>query len=74
VAGKVKDKMVSPVKAEDPEVEPLIRRCVLEKKTLTASFCMDALAFADVVVVAKFTTLHMEIKINGIIQRQAPSF
>ena len=28
---------LSPVKAEDPEVDPLIYRCVLEKKTLTAT-------------------------------------
>ncbi|MBW2110481.1 MAG: GDP-mannose dehydrogenase [Deltaproteobacteria bacterium] len=42
---------VSPVKAEDPEVAPLIKRCVLEKKTLTASFSYDALKLADVLVV-----------------------
>ncbi len=42
---------VPPVKAEDPEVEILIRRCVLEKKTLVATFTYDALALADVVVV-----------------------
>lgn len=42
---------ISPVKAEDPEVEPMIRRCVLEKKTLIATFSEDALKFADVVVV-----------------------
>jgi len=41
----------SPVKAEDPEVEPMIRRCVLEKKTLTATFDSDCLKLADVVVV-----------------------
>jgi nucleotide sugar dehydrogenase len=41
----------SPVKAEDPEVDPMIERCVLEKKTLTASFNSDVLKFADVVVV-----------------------
>ncbi len=41
----------APVEAEDPEVAPLIARCVLEKKTLTASFSYDALALADVVVV-----------------------
>jgi len=41
----------SPVKAEDPEVERIIRRCVLEKKTLIATFTYDALRFADVVVV-----------------------
>jgi UDP-N-acetyl-D-glucosamine dehydrogenase len=42
---------VSPVKAEDPEVDPMIRRCVLEKKTLTATFTYDVLQFADVVIV-----------------------
>ncbi|MFX0093078.1 MAG: nucleotide sugar dehydrogenase [Candidatus Hodarchaeota archaeon] len=40
-----------PVKAEDPEVAPLIRHCVLEKKTLVASFLYEALSFADVVVI-----------------------
>jgi nucleotide sugar dehydrogenase len=42
---------ISPVKAEDPEVDPMIRRCVLDKKTLTASFDNDCLSLADVVVV-----------------------
>jgi len=42
---------VAPVEAEDPEVAPLIARCVLEKKTLTATFTYDALCLADVVVV-----------------------
>jgi nucleotide sugar dehydrogenase len=42
---------ISPVKAEDPEVDPMIRRCVLEKKTLVATFVYDVLALADVVVV-----------------------
>ena len=41
----------SPVKAEDPEVAPMIKRCVLEKKTLVASFSYDVLSLADVVVV-----------------------
>ena len=41
----------SPVKAEDPEVDPMIRRCVLEKKTLTATFNSDCLKLADCVVV-----------------------
>lgn len=40
-----------PVTAEDPEVAPLIRRCVLEKKTLTATYSMEALSMADTVVV-----------------------
>ncbi|HBO43861.1 MAG TPA: GDP-mannose dehydrogenase, partial [Planctomycetaceae bacterium] len=41
----------SPVKAEDPEVEPMIARCVNEKKTLMATFNSDCLALADCVVV-----------------------
>jgi nucleotide sugar dehydrogenase len=41
----------SPVKAEDPEVDRIIRRCVNDRKTLTASFNSDVLEFADVVVV-----------------------
>ncbi len=41
---------VSPIKAEDPEVEPLIARCVLDKKTLVASFTYDVLGLADVVI------------------------
>jgi UDP-N-acetyl-D-glucosamine dehydrogenase len=44
-------KGIAPVEAEDPEVAPLIRRCVLDKKTLTATFIYDALNLADVVVV-----------------------
>lgn len=42
---------VSPVKAEDPEVDPMIARCVLEKRTLTATHAADCLTLADVVVV-----------------------
>jgi UDP-N-acetyl-D-glucosamine dehydrogenase len=42
---------VSPVTAEDPEVEPMIKRCVLEKKTLMATFTYEVLSLADVVVV-----------------------
>ena len=41
----------SPVKAEDPQVDPMIARCVLEKKTLTATYNPDCLKLADVVVV-----------------------
>ena len=41
----------SPVKSEDPEVEPMIARCVLEKKTLTATYNPECLALADCVVV-----------------------
>ena len=42
---------VSPVKAEDPEVELIISRCVSDKKTLMATFTYDVLKLADVVVV-----------------------
>ena len=41
----------SPVKAEDPEVDPMISRCVLEKKTLVATYNSDCLKLADCVVV-----------------------
>jgi nucleotide sugar dehydrogenase len=41
----------SPIKAEDPEVDQLIRRCVKEKKTLVATYTEEALQLADVVVV-----------------------
>lgn len=42
---------VSPVKAEDPEVDPMIERCVKQKKTLIATYTYDVLKLADVVVV-----------------------
>jgi nucleotide sugar dehydrogenase len=42
---------ISPVKAEDPEVDPMIRRCVLDKRTFVATFVYDVLKLADVVVV-----------------------
>jgi len=41
----------SPVKAEDPEVDPMITRCVIEKKTLVATYNSDCLKLADCVVV-----------------------
>lgn len=41
----------SPIKAEDPEVAPMIKRCVLDKKTLIASFSYEALSYANVVIV-----------------------
>jgi len=41
----------SPVKAEDPEVDPMIARCVLDKKTLVATYNSDCLKLADCVVV-----------------------
>lgn len=45
------DKGLSPVKAEDPEVDPMISRCVLEKKTLIGTYNSDCLELADCVVV-----------------------
>jgi nucleotide sugar dehydrogenase len=45
------NKGISPVKAEDPEVEPMIARCVLDKKTLAATYNSDCLRLADCVVV-----------------------
>ena len=39
------------IKADDPEVAPMIHRCVMEKKTFIATFSYDALLYADVVVV-----------------------
>jgi nucleotide sugar dehydrogenase len=40
-----------PIKADDPEVAPMIHRCVMDKKTFIATFSYDALLYADVVVV-----------------------
>ena len=42
---------LSPVKAEDPEVDPMIARVVKEKKTMIATYTYDVLSLADVVVV-----------------------
>jgi UDP-N-acetyl-D-glucosamine dehydrogenase len=44
------NKGISPVKSEDTELEPMIARCVNEKRTLTATFTYEALKLADVVV------------------------
>jgi len=44
------NKGISPVNAEDPAVAQMIKRCVLEKKTLTAKFTYDALKLADILV------------------------
>ena len=41
----------SPVKAEDPNVDPMISRCVLERKTRVATYDSDCLKLADCVVV-----------------------
>jgi len=40
-----------PVKAEDPQVELLIDRCVNKKQTLIGTYTYDALKLADVVIV-----------------------
>jgi UDP-N-acetyl-D-glucosamine dehydrogenase len=45
------NKGVSPVKAEDPEVDILISRCVKESKTLTATYNSEVLKLADCVIV-----------------------
>jgi len=42
---------LSPVNSEDPDVAPMIDRCVNQKKTITATFTYDALKLADVLVV-----------------------
>ncbi|MEI6435919.1 MAG: nucleotide sugar dehydrogenase [Bacteroidota bacterium] len=41
----------APVKAEDPEVDILISRCVTQKKSLVATYNSECLKFADCVVV-----------------------
>jgi nucleotide sugar dehydrogenase len=51
---------VAPVEAEDPEVVPLIERCVKARKNLTASFSYDALSLADIVVVDVQCDYHKE--------------
>ena len=51
---------ISPVEAEDPEVAPMIARCVNKKKTLAATFTYDALSLADVVVVDVQCDYHKE--------------
>ncbi len=50
----------APVEAEDPEVAPLIERCVLKKKTLIATYTYDVLSLADVVVVDVQCDYHKE--------------
>ncbi|MEI6885823.1 MAG: UDP binding domain-containing protein [Bacteroidota bacterium] len=42
---------LSPVKAEDPEVDVIIDRCVNKSKTLVATYNNDCLKFADCIVV-----------------------
>ena len=55
---------LAPVEAEDPEVAPLIYRCVKEKKTLIATFIYEALSLADVVVVDVQCDYHKESQIG----------
>jgi nucleotide sugar dehydrogenase len=55
------NKGIAPVEAEDPEVAPMIKRCVKEKKTLRATFTYDALTLADVVVVDVQCDYHKEM-------------
>jgi len=45
------NKGIAPVKAEDPEVDIIIERCVLKTHTLVATYNSDCLQFADCVVV-----------------------
>ena len=45
------NKGISPVISEDKELAPMIERCVLDKKTLIATYTYDVLSLADVVVV-----------------------
>ncbi|GBE04140.1 MAG TPA: GDP-mannose dehydrogenase [Nitrospirae bacterium] len=45
------NKGISPVVSEDEELAPMIERCVIEKKTLSATYVYDVLSLADVVVV-----------------------
>ena len=45
------NKGISPVKAEDPEVEKIIHRTVVKKQTLVATYNSDCLKLADCVVV-----------------------
>ncbi len=42
---------ISPVTSEDKELALMIKRCVKDKKTLTATFTYDVLSLADIVVV-----------------------
>jgi len=56
----VLNKGVSPVVSEDKELAPMIKRCVLDKKTLTATFTYDVLSLADVVVVDIQCDYHKE--------------
>jgi nucleotide sugar dehydrogenase len=56
----VLNKGISPVVSEDKELAPMIKRCVQDKKTLTATFVYDVLSLADVVVVDIQCDYHKE--------------
>ncbi len=51
---------ISPVTSEDKELAPMIKRSVLDKKTLTATFSYEALSLADVVVIDIQCDYHKE--------------
>jgi nucleotide sugar dehydrogenase len=64
---------IPPIKSEDPEVERMIRRTVVEKMTLTASFTYEALRLADVVVVdiqCDFVKESLDNVTNGYVQME----
>ncbi len=56
----VLNKGISPIVSEDKELAPMIKRCVNDKKTLTATFIYDVLSLADVVVVDIQCDYHKE--------------
>lgn len=45
------NKGIAPVKAEDPEVDELVTRCVLESKTLIATYNDNCLKLADCIII-----------------------
>ena len=51
---------IAPVEAEDPEVGKMIQRCVMDKKSLIATFTYDVLDLADTVVVDVQCDYHKE--------------
>lgn len=51
---------ISPVTSEDKELAPMIKRSVLDKKTLTATFSYESLSLADVVVIDIQCDYHKE--------------
>ena len=51
---------IAPVEAEDPEVGKMIQRCVIDKKSLIATFTYDVLDLADTVVVDVQCDYHKE--------------